>query len=832
MTGLPMALMTDEEVASYGRNSEAGFGALSTARGLLPLVAMDVEARVVGVVATTELAQVFVNTTGVAIEATYIFPLPDRAAVHRFRMEVAGRVIDGVIDERGAARASYEQAIAAGHRAAIAEQERSGVFTLRVGNLMPGESATVRLSLVGALPVDDGEVTFQFPLVVAPRYIPGAALDGDQAGLGIAADTDLVPDASRISPPVLLPGCPNPVRLALRVAIEDGVMRDVASSLHAVTVSRRDAQVVEVQPGERLDRDFLLRWRIDGDALRSSLVCADDPGGGGGTFALTLVPPSTTAVAARPRDVVFVLDRSGSMAGWKMAAARRSVARMIDSLTSRDRFAVIAFDNQVEAVLQPAAQAGRVDLMAATDRHRFRAVEALARIDARGGTEMEAPLRQAIGSFDGATADRSCVIVLVTDGQVGNEDDLLRQIAPDLRHVRMFTLGIDQAVNAGFLRRLAAAGGGLCELVESEDRLDEVMAKVHRRIGTPIATELALRATGLEIDRASLAPAKLPDVFAGAPVVILGRYRGTAPGHAAIDVGGTSLGDPWKMSVALSAPTRASTWLAACWARAHLRDLEDRYVAGAHELEAQIVRVSKQHSVLSRFTAFVAIDRSQVVNKGGVLHQAVQPVETPAGWPAAQMRMSVQLSAQPPMGPFGRLAMAMPAAQAPMKLSEITPPRKAAPSTIDPSLLAPQGPSASPPAPRPPGSRPPAPPTDLRRVITGAASVPVSVLKAYLLQLVVLAGDLADVAVGGCEPDRVRHVRQRLVQWIEDLRSIGGSRDLAAAVEDLVTGLSDALAASTTLAADVEAIAVELAALGSGKAPPPSKPRSRPAFWK
>src|SRR5262245_26188084 len=158
MTALPMVLMSDDEVAGYGRNSDAGFGALKTERGLLPLVALDVDARVVGVVATIDVAQTFVNATGAAMEATYIFPLPDRAAVHRFRMEVAGRVIDGVIDERGAARERYDEAIAAGHRAAITEEERAGVFTLRVGNLMPGEAATVRLSLVGPLPIDDGEV--------------------------------------------------------------------------------------------------------------------------------------------------------------------------------------------------------------------------------------------------------------------------------------------------------------------------------------------------------------------------------------------------------------------------------------------------------------------------------------------------------------------------------------------------------------------------------------------------------------------------------------------------------------------------------------------------
>jgi Ca-activated chloride channel family protein len=844
MSAPPMVLMSDEEVAGYGRNPEAGFGALQTVRGPLPLVAMEVDARVVGVIATIELAQRFVNTTGGAIEATYIFPLPDRAAVHRFRMEVAGRVIDGVIDERGAARAQYDQAIAAGHRAAITEEERPGVFTLRVGNLMPGEAATVRLSLVGPLPVDDGEVTFRFPLVVAPRYIPGSELGGDQAGLGRAADTDLVPDASRISPPVRLPGCPNPVRLGLRVALQDGVMRDVASSLHAVTVARRDAQVIEVQPGERLDRDFILRWRISGSetgdggtALASSLVCADDPGGAAGTFALTIVPPSTRAVAAKPRDVVFVIDRSGSMGGWKMVAARRAAARMIDTLTSRDRFCVLAFDNTVDALPEPG-------LIGASDRHRFRAVEALARVEARGGTELAQPLRRALEMLAGGTDDRERVIVLVTDGQVGNEDDVLRQIAPDLRNIKVFTLGIDQAVNAAFLRRLAAAGGGLCELVESEDRLDAVMAKVHRRIGTPIATELAVRATGLALERGTLAPGKLPDVYAGAPVVIFGRYRGAAGPGAAIDVEGTSLGDPWKQSVAPSASAQASSWLAASWARAHLRDLEDRYAAGARELEPEIVRVSKQFSVLSRFTAFIAVDRSAAVNPGGALRQIVQPVERPAGWEmggggpggaaAISARFTRVLSAGPPAAapyPPGPARVSM-HAMPPTILSQPVPaPRR--PSTgspaqgviVDPSLRALSGPTDV--------GQLPAPP-EQRAAATGAEAPMSAVGAAHVRRLAALALDLEAQIAGGCDAAAIRLVRQRLVEWTEDLRSVGGSSALADTVEALVRRLSDALAAPIHLATEIKAIADELARLATGALPPDAggaKP-TRPPFWK
>lgn len=832
MTGLPMVLMSDEEVAAYGRNPDAGFGALSTERGLLPLTAMEVDARVVGVVATIELVQTFVNTTGTAIEATYVFPLPDRAAVHRFRMEVGGRVIDGVIDERGAAREQYDQAIAAGHRAAITEEERAGVFTLRVGNLMPSDAATVRLSLVGPLPVDDGEVTFRFPLVVAPRYIPGAALGGDQAGLGHADDTDLVPDASRITPPVLLPGCPNPVRLALRVALEDGVMRDVASSLHAVTVARRDAQVVEVAPGERLDRDFILRWRIDGSELRSSLTCADDPGGGG-TFALTIVPPSTTAVAARPRDVVLVIDRSGSMGGWKMVAARRAAARIIDTLTSRDQFCAIAFDQRIDALPFNT-------LVAASDRNRFRAVEALAKVEARGGTELAEPLRFAIGLLTGGTSDRERTVVLVTDGQVGNEDHILREVASTVRNIKMFTLGIDQAVNAAFLRRLAGVGGGLCELVESEDRLDAVMAKMHRRIGTPIATELALRATKLEIDRGSISPAKLPDVYAGAPVVVFGRYRGAARPGASIEIEGTSLGDPLRMTVPVTGAVGASSWLAASWARAQIRELEDRYAAGTHELEAQIVRVSKQFSVLSRFTAFLAVDRSQVVNEGGALRQIAQPVERPAGWAGASARPPVvqpfvassklsRVMAMEPEdlnpGSFGGMHAAPPPGLMQKSITGMAPPRA--------SALAPSGPLDSLDA---YASRSQAFALEVGPGTAGesprAADTAMFMTVRYLPQLATLAAELEAEAKGRCDAGAIRLLRQRLTQWLEDVRAMGGGDDLVSTVDDLIQQLSAALAAPRKLADKAAEVAASLAALAAGAPPPPERKRSRLAFWK
>jgi Ca-activated chloride channel homolog len=666
---------------------EGGLGTLATSRGNLPLEAVDVRAAIAALSANVELTQGFRNPFNIPLEATYIFPLPDRAAVTAMRMEAAGHVVEGVLKERSQARADYDQAIALGQRAAIAEEDRPDVFTMRVGNIAPGERVTVRLTLAQSLPFSDGEVTFRFPLVVAPRYIPGRPLDGAPAGSGVAADTDAVPDASRISPPVLLPGFPNPVRLTLSAEIDPAglPLAGIRCSLHATAqeAAAGGRTIVRLRPGERLDRDFILRLAVAAhEQVATTLVLTQDPGAGPaqGTFSLTIVPPDGPG-RSRPRDVVLMLDRSGSMHGWKMVAARRAAARIVDTLTDADRFTVLCFDNTVERVPH------RPGLAQATDRNRFRAIEQLARTDARGGTEMLAPLQDAVRILThaepeatvGQPAARDRVLVLVTDGQVGNEDQILRQIGSSLLgQIRVHAIGIDQAVNAGFLSRLAAAGRGRCELVESEDRLDQAAARIHRRIGTPLVTALALAPNGLQIEPGTVAPGLPPDLFPGVPVTLAGRWRGPAGGTITVR-GASADGTPFEATaVATTGGCPAST---ANWARAHLRDLEDRYasLAGYHagelaRLERQITDVSVRYGVLCRFTAFVAVD-SRVVTNGGVPHRVTQPVELPAGWEPRPPSIARPLTAgagwvaQAAPGPqgAGHDAFAAPAPAAPMQ---------------------------------------------------------------------------------------------------------------------------------------------------------------------
>lgn len=618
-----------------------GFGSLATDRGCLPLCSMDIRASISGMWARVRVCQVFQNSLAEPIEATYVFPLPDRSAVRSCDMHIAGRHIEGILKERGEARRDYDQAVAQGHRAAIAEEDRSEVFSLRVGNIAAGEQLRVELELVLPLDVVSGEATFRFPLVVAPRYVPGVSLDGLAVGQGTATDTDQVPDASRITPPVLLKGFPNPVALSLEVELDPaglepspGAWRDgLSCSLHSVVNEEGPPWRVMLKPGERLDRDFLLRFPVLGEAIGSTLQVTEATEAEPGLLAITLIPGEVPAAErVQPRDVVILLDRSGSMGGWKMVAARRAAGRLVDSLREEDRFAVLAFDSVTET-----APGFREELLPATDRNRWGVVEWLGRLEARGGTEMEPALAQAVHWLSvGEESTRDAIVVLVTDGQVAGEDVLLRTLQTSAagKMPRIFAVGIDQAVNAGFLQRLAQLGRGECELVESEDRLDEVMDRFHRLVGTPRLIDVALETQGLSWDPQSLVPSRLPDLFEGRPLTILARHSQRDADICLRVTGRDASGASWSQE--LESISGDPETLKSAWGRSRVRELEDRFASGAVEdyehAEQEIVTVSLECGVLSRFTSFVAIDHAEVVEGGGRPHQIIQPVELPHGW--------------------------------------------------------------------------------------------------------------------------------------------------------------------------------------------------------
>ena len=441
-----------------------------------------------------------------------------------------------------------------------------------------------------------------------------------------------------MTPPVLLPGFPNPVALSLEVLWDPKGLADEASpedrfsvSLHSVVVEEGPPWKIRLKPGERLNRDFLFRFPVAAETVQTSLVASSGSTDKHETFALTIVPPTTGAELHTSRDVVVVLDRSGSMRGWKMVAARRAVGRIVDSLLDADRFSVLAFDNTVET-----APPCREALAPASDRARWQAVEWLSGIDARGGTQMEEAVEAALRLLDSSEEGRQPILVLVTDGQVTGEDAILQAVgeasaggcAP-----RIHTIGIDRAVNAGFLRRLADAGGGTCDLVESEDRLDAAMDQIHRAVATAAITNLELEAIDGTLVGDSLAPCPLPDLFADRPVTVYGQYRaGRAPLRLRIS-GADAEGQPWQAeTIASEAPANT---IHSLWGRARVRDLEDRYAMGEKnrdKLAKKIVSVSLATHVLSRFTAYVAVDDSEVVNRGGEQQHVVQPVEIPDGW--------------------------------------------------------------------------------------------------------------------------------------------------------------------------------------------------------
>ncbi len=714
-----------------------GFGYMSSQRGDLPLEEVWLHADIAGLAASVDLRATFCNDGADPVEATYVFPVPELGSVSSLQIRTGSTVIDGWLMERAEARNTYAVARVQRDAAAILEQEREDVVTIRVGTIAPNERVQVRLTLHARLTYTDGQAFFRFPLVVAPRYIPGARLPGEPVGQGAAEDTVLVPDASRVVPPV------NPagrVRLSASVTVAAGgyAIEEIGCTLrtHISSIASDPAVRIEALPGQRLDRDLALRIRTAAHRQPSlSLLTSLDGDGREGTFALTLLPPTVEPGPGAGRDVVIVVDASASMSGWRLPAARRAATRIIEILTPADQFSVLVFADRI--TWPDGAGAGLVE---ATERNRFRAMELLFTTAAAGDPVLLPALQAAAGLL--SDPRRQSILVVITAGQVGNEDQIAAEFRLRAAAVRVHAIGVGATVNAGLLRQLANPGRGQVLLAESEDALDDLTPTLRRLLGPALLTNLGIIGEGIQLIHNTISPARPPEIYSGVSEVITGRFRGGAAWSIAVSGTGAD-GRPWANRVtAVQVGGRALTQL---WAKAFLADLQRKYlrcrIEEAAGLEQLIVSTSLRFGVLSRLTAFVAVSNAPS-RALGAPREVIQSVELPADWVEpepglspyaieyARMSASQRVSAagqaeqQPasepeslavtgsgPIGYADALPDAMPHAMPDAQFPEALPPRAPAPpaSPAPPQQSAPAPPQPSAPSPPIPSAAPPVP---------------------------------------------------------------------------------------------------------------------------
>ncbi len=619
---LPIVVPPPAPPAAGGRAEGLG-GLLGPDSSPFPLVSVRVRAMVLGAFSRTVVEQVFLNPHQAPIEAVHIFPLPPGGAVVEMELHAGDVVVRAECRAREEARAAFDAARSAGHRAALLDSERPDVHTLRVTNIPPGAQVRVRFVLVEVLDAVDGRYCWRFPTTIAPRYMPGAATG--QSGSGVEADTDQVPDASRISPPLRLAGG---TRLDLEVELL-GPIAGVASSLHAVSVQlSADEELGErlrVAPSAQatLNRDFVLLYTTaDAEHLRTRAYRD------AGHTLLVLEPPSRAMAVSLPRDAVFILDVSGSMSGAKLSAAIRALKSALHGLSLGDRFRLIVFNTAWQAHSPQFLDYDGASLASAD--------QWIAGLRASGGTVMVPPLREAL---DGPTpAGRVRTVLFITDGQAGDEDQVLATVAGRRGATRVFTLGIDTAVNASLLQRLARVGGGTAELCTPQDDIEGVVARLEARFGSPLLTGVTVTGVGGPLVAANpetgtlFSGRPLTCVFEGAPATL--ELSGVGPAGAYFET---------VTPMVVEAP------LGAIWARERIRWIEDRLAVRPFEEEAiraEVLRIALPHNLVSRFTSLIAVDSSSKVV--GAPIEVVQPVEQPESWAALAAPGAIQIASPAP----------------------------------------------------------------------------------------------------------------------------------------------------------------------------------------
>ncbi len=641
--GAPLAVYTDPGDLPYLRLA-------TDPEQQLPLEHTHVKAALTGFVAEVEVSQTYENPHAQPIEAVYTFPLPENSAVNHMRMVIGTRVINAQIEERKKARRIYQRAKQQGHTAALLEQERPNVFTQSVANIEPGKKIDVVIRYVQDLSYDAGQYEFVFPMVVGPRFMPGGKRAGPQSGSGTHADTEAVPDASRISPPYVGRGQRSGHDISLELVADASLaVSDFSVPTHEVVARKPADGTLRLSLAEKdslPNRDFVLRYRVAGAEPKATLFTSE-AGKRGRFFSLVIHPPAldVDGLVGR-RELIFVVDVSGSMSGTPLGMCRSAMREAIRGLRPVDTFNILTFAGGTQAAFARPRPANSANIR--------RALGVVDSMRAGGGTYMADAVKAALSTE--VAPGRHRYVFFMTDGYVGNEKEII--VASDRfvsalrargQRARVFGFGVGSSVNRHLIDGLSKAGQGIAVYASAREDPARAVNRFYHYIDRAVLTDLSVDWAGLGVSE--LYPAAIPDLFASHPVIVHGRFGGAPSSAVSVRAraGERSLHIPVAVRPA-RAQGDAYKVQGALWARAKVDGLEELLWDGhSPAVQRDITRLGLDFDMVTRFTSFVAVDRSRRVGTGDPT-TVVQPVEAPEG---VDVEMAGGVRAERPTASWG-----------------------------------------------------------------------------------------------------------------------------------------------------------------------------------
>jgi len=609
--------------ASERGEDEIGAGQmLLQSEGGQPALALTqqskVHIKVSGMVAHVSLEQTFQNNSQQWVEGTYVFPLPDEAAVNRMRMKIGERIIEGEIKEKEQAKQIYHEAKAGGKKASLVSQQRPNMFTSKVANIGPAEIITVQLEYIETIAYDQGQFGLRFPMTITPRYIPGSPLqdyDSESGGAlvagasGWALDTDQVPDASEITP-FINPKTSTPQQLInpiiITAELDMGMpLQAVESAYHNIVLSRKDNryQLRLATDKVSMTQDFSLNWRPQpGSAPRAALFSEQIDGQ---SYALLMMVPPVKSNGAEnepsvlPKEAIYIIDTSGSMDGVSIEQARQSLLFALAQLNPQDRFNVISFNSTTHTLFNSAVAANTQNIDYA---RRY-----VSGLQSGGGTEMLSALQAALR--DEAEVGFVRQVMFITDGAVGNEEALFTTIHRQLGNSRLFTVGIGSAPNSHFMRKAAQFGRGSFTHIGRVGEVQEKMISLFSKLDNPIVSDIQVNwPTGVKVETY---PKRLPDLYSGEPLLVAVK---TTALQGAVSLFGKTASKGWQQDIQLNGVQKHSG-VATLWAREKIASLLDEKTTGRPEPEVRqaVLDVALTHQLVTPYTSFIAVE--QVISR-------------------------------------------------------------------------------------------------------------------------------------------------------------------------------------------------------------------------